>query len=165
MSAEYVILVALEDMATTGVVAAGAAHVALEKDASRIILLHILDHHVVANGLAGIVGARTPVVETEEEGMAILRFGEATIKAEYGAVDRPVPEMVRMLGDGRAGPTIAMAAGDVGATALVVGARRPHALGRLTHPDVADYLRLHANLPVHVVALQAEIKGAAAQSV
>ncbi len=156
MSDECTVLVALEDLATSGVVAAGAAQFAMEQDATRIILLHVLGNHFVANGLAGIVGAVAPSAEDPDEGSSILAGAEMTLQAEYSAVQKTPPQVVRQLVRGGPGSTIAQAAANLGATAIVVGARRPHALGRLTHADVVAYLREHTQLPIHVVALQAE---------
>jgi nucleotide-binding universal stress UspA family protein len=102
------------------------------------------------------MGLPEPLVESSTEGSSILRFAEEAIAAEYRAVNRPVPVVVRELGEGRAGPTIAQVAADAAATAIVVGARRPHAFGRFTHPDVVEYLQRHTAVPVHVVPLQAE---------
>jgi nucleotide-binding universal stress UspA family protein len=156
MSSDLVIVVAVEDMATVGVVAAGAAQFAMEQGASRLILLHVLDDHALANGFSGLMGTPVPVVETREEASEILGYAEEIIAAEYGATERPLPVILRELGEGRAGPVIALAAADAQASAIVLGARRPHALGRLTHPDVVAYLRKHTATPVHVVSLQAE---------
>jgi nucleotide-binding universal stress UspA family protein len=51
---------------------------------------------------------------------------------------------------------IAQVAKDAGVAAIVVGARRPHAFGRLVHPDVRMSLRKCTNVPIYVVPLQAD---------
>lgn len=156
MSHDRVIVVAVEDLGTAGVVAVAAAHFAMECAADRLVLLHVLDEHAIANVFRGFAGVPEPVVEMAEEGTAVLTLAEAAIDAEYGAVEQPKPVVARELGEGRPGPVIAGVAAEVGAEAIVVGTRRPHAFGRLTHPDVVEYLRKHTAVPVHVVALQAE---------
>jgi nucleotide-binding universal stress UspA family protein len=154
MLSEGLIVVAVEDVATAEAVAVGAARCAMEQSATRVILLHVLDSHGVVNGLASLAGAPVAIVETAEEGASVLARAEAILGAEYRARHRPVPSLIRELGEDGPGPTIAQVARDAGATAIVVGARRPHAFGRLTHPDVLEYLRHHTRLPVHVVSLQ-----------
>lgn len=156
MPSERVIVVAVEDIATAGVVAVGAAHLAMEQGADRLILVHVLDDHVVTNGLAGLVGGAPPLVETAAEGRSILRLAKQTVEAECRAANHSLPACDEELGEGRPGPTIARVATDNQAAAIVIGARRPHALGRLAHPEVVEHLRRHTAIPVHVVALQAE---------
>jgi nucleotide-binding universal stress UspA family protein len=154
MSSERSIIVALEDMATAGVVGAAAAHIAVDESANRVILLHVLDAHTMASGFAGLAGAPVPIVETSEECRSVLALGEAAMSAEYEAMKQPVPSFVSRLVEGSPAACIAGVATDAGASAIVVGARRPHALGRLTHPNVVESLRRLTSLPVHVVPLQ-----------
>jgi nucleotide-binding universal stress UspA family protein len=154
MTAEQNIVVALEDGATAGVVAAGAAHFAMERGNTRVVLIHVMDDHLIMNGFAGVMGtAPASLSETTEEASSVLRLGEATLAAEYRAADRPVPPVEQVIENGRPGTVIARVARNVGATAIVIGARRPHALGRLTHPDVVSFLVLHTGVTVHVVPL------------
>jgi len=154
MADEGVIVVALEDLATAGIVATGAAQFAMEKKLRRVVLLHVLDPALVSNGLAGLISGAAPIVETVEDGEKILMVAEQTVKAEFEAVQRPLPAMSHELVEGRPGQAISQAAEKASASAIVLGARRPHALGRLAHPDVVDFLRGHCKIPVHVVALQ-----------
>lgn len=154
MAGEHVIVVALEDLATAGIVAAGAAQFAMEKNATRIALIHILDPALVSSGLAGLISGAAPMVETVADGEKILMLAEQTIKSEFAATQRPLPDISHELVEGRPGRAISQAAEEVSASGIVLGARRPHALGRLAHPDVVDFLRGHTSIPVHVVALQ-----------
>lgn len=154
MSSESVIVVAVEDLGTAGVVAAGAAHFAMEQRAARVILLHVLDDHTVTNGLVGFMGVCAPVVEMAEEGVAALALAEAAMQAEYAGVNQSPPSIAREVREGKPGSVIGEVATQAGAAAIVIGARRPHAFGRLTHPDVVRYLRQHTQLPIYIVALQ-----------
>jgi hypothetical protein len=89
--APRIILVGLEDRATAGVVATAAAHIAMDQDATAMILLHVIDTYMVAGGLLGMSGVTVPVFETGDDQEAMLAPAEAAIRAEYGALDRPVP--------------------------------------------------------------------------
>ncbi len=86
----------------------------------------------------------------------MLALAEAAIKAEYVALERPVPAIARKVSAGAPVAIIAQVAKDVGATAIVLGARRPHAFGRMVHPDVRVSLQKCTNVPIHVVPLQAD---------
>jgi nucleotide-binding universal stress UspA family protein len=153
------ILVGLEDNATAGVVATAAAHIAMDQDATALILLHVIDTHMVAGGLLGLSGVTVPVIETGDDQEAMLALAEEAIQAEYGALERPVPSITRKVSAGAPAAILAQAAEDVGAAAIVVGARRPHAFGRLVHPDVRASLAKCTKVPVHVVPLQADTPG------
>lgn len=150
------ILVALEDSGTAGVVATAAAHIAMDQDATAVILLHVVDTYMVAGGLLSMSGVTVPVVETQDDQEAMLALAEAAIRAEYGALDRPAPSIVRRVRAGAPAAIIAEVAKDIGAAAIVLGARRPHAFGRLVHPDVRGSLAKCTKVPVHVVPLQAK---------
>ena len=154
MSTEYVIVIAVEDSATAGVVAAAAAHVAMEQEATQAILVHVLDSHTFATGLFGMTGAAAPILESVEEGTQILDVAEATFRAEYDALERPVPSIARRLLSGNPGTVIPEVAAEVGAGTIIVGARRPHAFGRIAHPDVRSALGAHTTIPVRVAPLQ-----------
>ncbi|MBV9279333.1 MAG: universal stress protein [Chloroflexi bacterium] len=151
------ILVGLEDSATAGVVATGASHIAMGQDAPAVILLHAIDTYLVAGGLLSMAGAMVPMVETGEDREAMLALAEAAIQAEYGALDRAVPLITRTVRASAPAAVIARVAKELGAAAIVVGARRPHAFGRLVHPDVRTLLAKCAKVPVHVVSLQADV--------
>jgi len=149
------ILVGLEDHATAGVVATAAAHIAMDRDATAVILLHVIDTYMAAGGLLGMSGVAVPVIETEDDGEAMLALAEAAIRAEYAALDRVVPSITRTLRAGAPAAIITQVADEMGAAAIVVGARRPHAFGRLAHPDIRASLARCTKVPVHVVPLQA----------
>lgn len=155
MTSECVVLVAVEDVATAGVVAAAAAHIAVDQSATQVVLLHVVDDHIASSGLIGFNTPMPVADETGEEGSSLLSLAEATVRAEYAALDQPAPPVVRQLCVGRPGTVIAQLAANVGATAIVLGARRPHAFGRLAHPDVRSSLVRLTGIPVHVVPLQA----------
>jgi nucleotide-binding universal stress UspA family protein len=155
MTSERTIVVAVEDTATAGVVGAAAAHVAMEEDATAIILLHIVESHVVAQGLMSIA-LPVPMRETQTEAESVMGDAEAAFRAEYVALDRPVPTITRrLLGGTAVGAVLCEVANEVGAVKIVVGGRRPHAFGRFAHADVRAALRHHTKIPVHVAPLQA----------
>jgi len=150
------ILVGLEDSTTAGVVATAAAHIAMDRDATAMLLLHVIDTYMAAGGLLGISGVTLPVIDTEEDGEAMLALAEAAIQAEYVALEQPAPPIARRVSAGAPVAVIAQAAKDVGAVVIVVGARRPHAFGRIVHTDVRASLAKCTNVPIHVVPLQAD---------
>jgi nucleotide-binding universal stress UspA family protein len=157
MSSAGIILVAVEDRATASIVAVEAARVARERAAAAVILLHVLDPHSVVSALFSMSGAYATAAETPEEGEAILALAEATLRAEFAAAGMPPPAIRTAVVDctgGNPGAAIAHAAAAEGATLIILGARRPHALGRLTHADVRAYLQAHTACPVHVASLQ-----------
>lgn len=156
MPATCGILVALEDRATAGVVATAAAHIAMDRDSTAVVLLHVIDTYMVAGGLLSMSGVTVPVIDSDEDGEAMLALAEAAIRAEYVALERPVPAIDRRIGVGAPIAVIAQMAKEVGAAAIVLGARRPHAFGRLVHPDVRVSLRKCTNVPIQVVPLQAD---------
>jgi nucleotide-binding universal stress UspA family protein len=155
MTAERTIVVAVEDTATAGVVGAAAAHVAMEEDAGAIILLHIVENHVVAQGLMSIA-LPVPMRETQTEAESVLAEAEAALRAEYIALDRPVPAITRrLLGGPAVGAVVCEVANDAKAVKIVVGGRRPHVFGRFAHADVRAGLQHHTQIPLYVAPLQA----------
>jgi nucleotide-binding universal stress UspA family protein len=157
MSGAETILVAVEDRATASIVAVEAARVARERAAEMVHLLHVLDPHSVVCSLFSLSGAYASAAETPEEGEAILALAEATLRAELAAAGTPPPEVRKSVvesTEGNPGAAIAQAAETGGAALIILGARRPHALGRLTHADVRAYLREHTSYQVHVASLQ-----------
>ncbi len=152
-------LVGLEDQATASVVATAAAHLAMEQDASALLVLHVLDTYSVVGALLDLSGGTGPALDTGEEQEALLALAEAALRAEYGARDRPVPVITRMVRAGAPAAVIAQVAEDVGAAMIVVGARRPHVFGRRVHSDVRAALTAGTTAPVHVVSLQAQTPG------
>lgn len=159
MSTQRVIAVAVEDASTASVVAAAAAHIAIEQEASAVILLHVLDSHTFATGLFGMTGAAAPILESLDEGNQILDIAEGSFRAELSALQRAVPSISRRLVSGNPSSVIPEVAAEAGADAIVVGARRPHAFGRIAHPDVRSALAAHATVPVHVAPLQSDAPG------
>jgi nucleotide-binding universal stress UspA family protein len=155
MASDRTIVVAVEDSATAGVVGAAAAHVAMEEDAGTIVLLHVVENHIVAQGLMS-VALPVPMRETQSEAQSVLTETEAALRAEYAALDRPTPTISQRLVGGTAiGTVLCEVANEVGAAKIVVGGRRPHAFGRFAHADVRAALRHHTQIPVHVAPLQA----------
>jgi nucleotide-binding universal stress UspA family protein len=114
---------------------------------------------MAAGGLLGMSGITVPVIDTEEDLEVMLTLAEAAIRAEYGALERPAPSLSRRVCAGAPAALIAQVAVEVEAIAIVVGARRPHAFGRLVHPDVRVSLAKCTTAPVHVVPLQADPPG------
>jgi len=157
MSGAQTILVAVEDHATAGIVAVEGARVAHELPAGTVVLVHVLDPHNVVAALFSLSGTYGLVSESATEGEAVLGLAEAIMRAEFAAMGGPAPEIDRVVVDqleGNAGAAISRVATERGASLIVMGARRPHALGRLTHPDVRTHLSGHTACPVHVASLQ-----------
>lgn len=157
MSDTRTILVAVEDRATAGIVAVEAARVAKQRGAETVVLLHVLDPHSVVSALFCLSGAYGQAAETEEEGEAILALAEVTLRAELEAAGVSPPEIRHAVVEtieGGTGAAIARAVEAEDAGLVILGARRPHALGRLTHPDVRAYLSGHTARTVHVASLQ-----------
>lgn len=154
MTGKQTILVGVEDMATAGVVAVEAARVAMEREASEIVLLHVLDLHPLMNAVFGMGNYCAPVMETTEDGERLLAYTEQAIRAEYAACEREAPAIEHEVTEGEVGYAVSRVAKDRGAETVVLGARRPHAFGRLIHPDVRSHVADHVTCPVHVAALQ-----------
>lgn len=157
MSGARTILVAVEDHATAGIVAVEGARLAHQLPAGTVVLIHVLDPHNLVAALFSLSGTYGLVAESATEGEAVLGLAEAIMRAEFTAMGGPAPQIDRVLierAEGNAGAAIARVAAERGASLIVLGARRPHALGRLTHPDVRTHLAGHTSCPVHVTSLQ-----------
>lgn len=155
MPDEHVVMVAIEDLATAGAVAAEAVRAARAQQATHLLLVHVLDEHPVVSGMLGLSGSYAgPITESESDGEAILAAADAVIRAEFAALGSPMPAITHMLAQGHAGSVLAQLAGEHRAELLVVGARRPHLFGRLTHPDVRAHIHGRAPCPVRVASLQ-----------
>jgi nucleotide-binding universal stress UspA family protein len=102
----------------------------------------------VAGGVLGLSGSTVPVIDTDDDQEALLALAEAAIRAEYGALERPVPAITRIVRAGAPAAILAQVAEESGAAAIVVGARRPHAFGRLVHPDVRASLAACTTVPI-----------------
>jgi nucleotide-binding universal stress UspA family protein len=148
------IVAAVEDEGTTEAVAMEAALVALEQDVDTVIFIHVLDAHPLVSGLYGMSGVPIPgpIGETEDEGMALLAWAEEVLHAVYAAWGRPAPTTRREIATGDPAVAIARIAGEYDARDIVLGARRPHALGQAFHHDVRAYLTTHSGAHLHVAA-------------
>jgi nucleotide-binding universal stress UspA family protein len=63
-----------------------------------------------------------------------------------------VPTTRRQIATGDPAVAIARIAGEYGAREIVLGARRPQALGQMFHRDVRAYLARHSGAHLHVAA-------------
>lgn len=155
MSGQRTIVVAVEDFTTAGAVAAEAVRTTVRENATRLVLVHVLDEHTVLNGMMAISGSSSePVMESVPEGERLLAETEQAIQAEFTALGRETPEIIRIIGRGHVGGVLARITAEQQAGWLVVGARRPHLFGRLTHPDVRSHLAAHASSVIQVAPLQ-----------
>ncbi len=149
------LVVAIEDLATAGVVAVEAARVARDMNVNHITLVHVLNEHTLISALFGAANYAAPIAETEDEGAQLLKVAESDIRAEYRAVDTAAPTFESLVSDGFPARVIEEAAHSSGVVGVVLGARRPHALGRLTHADVRSHVSSRLSVPVRIAALQA----------
>lgn len=157
MTARQTVLVGVEDTATAGIVAVEAARVAMDGEVgevSTLVLLHVLDAHPVMNAVFGMGNYCAPVMETIEDGERLLALTEQAIRAEFAACGREAPEIRHEIAEGEVGYALSRVAQEHGAGTVVLGARRPHAFGRLIHPDVRSHVCDHVSCRVHVAALQ-----------
>jgi nucleotide-binding universal stress UspA family protein len=142
-------------MATAGAVASEAVRQAIQQQATTLLLVHVLDEHTVLNGLLGMTGSYSePIRESSSECECMLRVAEQVIRAEFAAIGKPAPKIEYVMTQGHVGEALGEVAARHGAERIVVGARRPHLFGRLTHPDVKAHLATHAPCRVHVAPLQ-----------
>jgi nucleotide-binding universal stress UspA family protein len=148
------IVAAVEDEGTTEAVAVEAARLALAQDADTVIFVHVLDAHPMVSGLYGMSGVPVPgpIGETEDEGEALLVRAEEVLHAVYAAWGRPAPTTRREIATCDPAVAIAGIAGEYNARDIVLGARRPHALGQVFHRDVRAYLTTHSRAHLHVAA-------------
>src|SRR6185312_2863156 len=147
MADSRILIVGIEDLGTAGVVAAHAAHVALEQQATQLVLLHVLDEHTMLSGMYAIAIPTTTMAETAEEGGRVLVLAEAALRAEFTALKQPLPAIKPKVVDGPPGAALTEFAAHPGVIGIVLGARRPHAFGRLTHPDVRSQVQRHGHVP------------------
>ena len=155
MPGETTIMVALEDLATAGAVAGEAVRLAVREDATRLLLVHVLDAHTVVNSILAMAGAPSePVLESQAEGERMLALAAQVIQGEFAALGRSTPAIEEVLGRGSVAETLGRIAEAHRAVWLVVGARRPHLFGRLTHPDVRANLAGRSSVRIHVASLQ-----------
>ncbi len=153
METERVLVVALEDRRTAPAVARKAALVAIAERAHLVVLLHVIDS-LVGSGLgfesAGCwVADAAPMDETDE----ILDAAENTLRAVYGTHRRPPPTIGRVAAAGPIPDAITRTVVSNHAVGVVVGARRPHLLGLLFHPDVTARIAPRLGCPIHVAPL------------
>jgi nucleotide-binding universal stress UspA family protein len=146
------IVAAVEDESTGEAVAMEAARLALEQDADTVIFVHVLDAHPIVSGLYAMSGVPVPVGETEDEAGALLARAEEALHAAYAAWGCPAPTTRREIATGGPAVAIARIAREYDARDIVLGARRPHALGQVFHRDVHAYLTTHSRAHLHVAA-------------
>jgi nucleotide-binding universal stress UspA family protein len=155
MVEERTLVVAVEDSLTATIVAVEAAHVAIADGASKLVLLHVLDQRSLSGAAVAMSGYYIPIAETPEEGETLLSLAEHVIRTECEAMGKPVPAIEHVTVQGSPGASIEQVVKEYGAQGLVLGARRPHAFGRLTHPNVRQYLTGHTDVRIHVASLEA----------
>jgi len=85
----------------------------------------------------------------------VLVVAETALRAEFAAKQQPLPKITGKVVEGPPGAALADFAALPNVIGIVLGARRPHAFGRLTHPDVRSHVRRHGSVPVFVAPLQA----------
>jgi nucleotide-binding universal stress UspA family protein len=146
------IVAAVEDEGTGESVAMEAAHLALEQDADTVIFVHVLDARPIVSGLYAMSSVPVPVGETEDEEEALLGRAEGVLHAVYAAWGRPAPTTRREITTGDPAVAIAQIVGEYDASDIVLGARRPHALGELFYRDLRAYLTTHSGAHLHVAA-------------
>lgn len=156
MAETTTIMAAIEDMSTASIVAVETARVAIECHAEDIVLMHVLDHHAVLNAVLGMHGYCEPVHELREQAEDLLSLAQQAIAGEYQAHGGGLPRVRFAVEDGDIATAIARIAHEEGAGIVVLGARRPHAFGRLVHPDVRITIahKLPAHVQVHIAYLQ-----------
>ncbi|MDB5059440.1 MAG: hypothetical protein JWO59_2912 [Chloroflexi bacterium] len=155
MAEEETLVVAVEDTLTATIVAVEAAHVAVAAGTRTLILLHVLDQRTLSGAAVAMSGYYIPIAETPEEGETLLKLAEEIIRTECKALGKPVPAIEHLTVEGSPGTSIEQVMKASGAQGIVLGARRPHAFGRLTHPNVREYLTGHTNVRIHVASLEA----------
>jgi hypothetical protein len=77
------VLVGLEDSAPSGVAATAAAQVALDRDATTVTLLYVIDTYTAADGLLGMSGVTIPSL--------FIAAGVALLAAVAGLLPRQRP--------------------------------------------------------------------------
>lgn len=155
MSGDVSIVVAIEDLAIAGAVAGEAVRLAVREGATRLLLVHVLDAHTVVNSILAMAGAPSePVLESQVEGERLLTLIAQVIQAEFAALGQPEPTIERILTRGHVAEALERIAIEHQAAWLVLGARRPHLFGRLTHPDVRAHLAGHSAVRLQVASLQ-----------
>ena len=136
MADERAIVVAVEDLATLGAVSAEAVRQVANHGSTAVYLVHVLDEHPLLRGLLGTAGTWQPVEETDEQCGELLSTAKEVMLAEFAALGKPAPHIECRIEYGRAGEALARVVAEHHAEAMVIGARRPHLFGRLTHEDV-----------------------------
>jgi nucleotide-binding universal stress UspA family protein len=155
MADEHVVVVAIEDLATIGAVCAEAVRRVAAQENTVLYLVHVLDEHPVLRSMLGSAGTWQPVEETDEECNDLLSAAREVLVAEFAALGQAAPRMVCVVEYGAAGEALARVVAERQAEAMVIGARRPHLFGRLTHADVGAHLQGRVTCAVHVAPLQA----------
>jgi len=154
MAGGNTVVIALEDLSTAGLVAVEGAHVVRDTDAASVVLLHVLDNHPVVGAMFSAGGQCLQLTATSEEVEMIFSLAEQVLRAELTALEHAIPTIEREVAEGNIPAAIEETATARDAAVIVLGARRPHAFGRLLHPDVRSHVATHAPCPIHVAALQ-----------
>jgi nucleotide-binding universal stress UspA family protein len=153
METERILVVALEDRRTAPAVARKAGLVAIAERTRLVVLLHVVAD-MVGTGLGfEPAGCWMPDGTPTEEVTNILDAAENTLHAVYAAHHQAPPIIRRVIGTGPIPEAIRRAATTNQAVGVVLGARRPHKLGLLFHPDVAARVAPQLTCPVHVAPL------------
>lgn len=153
METERVLVVALEDRKTAPAVARKAGLVAIAERTRMVVLIHVAAD-TVGTGLgfepAGYwIPYGAPTTETDD----ILDAAESTLRAVYAAHHQVPPTIRRVTETGPIPERITGVAITNHAVGVVLGARRPHKLGLLFHPDVAARVASRLSCPIHVAPL------------
>jgi nucleotide-binding universal stress UspA family protein len=153
MEIERVVIVAVEDRATAQAVARKAALVAIAEHLHKVVLFHAIDELVVPEFGFAMAGCWMPDAARFEEADQILDVADHTLRAAYEAHGCTVPAVERVVETGPIPEAIAHTAAIYHAVGVVLGARRPHRLGSLFHPDVAARIARQVHCPIYVAPL------------
>jgi nucleotide-binding universal stress UspA family protein len=149
------LVVAIEDLSTVGAVAGAAARLALQQRTPTLVLVHVIEEHAVLNGiLTTSFSPVDPILEPVSEAQECLDLAEQIIAAEFQAQGQSAPVVRKELGRGSPSRVLALACEAYQATGVVLGARRPHLFGRMTHPDVRRQFAALSSCLVHLAPLQ-----------
>jgi len=155
MGEQRAIIVATEDPSTAGAVCAEAVRLASTHKATDLVLVHVADDHPVINGMLALTGSYVePMCETPTDCSRLLCWAEELLRAEFTARNEPIPNLRQEVAGGHAGEAIARIAAAHKAEWIVLGARRPHLFGRITHPNVQAHVAAHSHCQVRVAPLQ-----------
>jgi nucleotide-binding universal stress UspA family protein len=127
--------------------------VAIAERVHLVVLLHVIDDPVGTGFGFEPAGCWIPGAAPVNEADEILDAAENTLRAVYGTHRRPLPMVGRVAAAGPIPEAIMRTAVTNHAVGVVLGARRPHRLGALFHPDVAARIAPRLDCPIHVAPL------------